>query len=201
MFRLPLFPLPTVLFPGAELHLHIFEPRYRRMIAYCIEHDGRFGLVYHDPDRHGPFRYEPGRVGCIAIIKQFQPLPDGRSLVSTVGGERFEVRNAIESEAVYYDALVGDYHDSGVEPPDLAARRTRVEEAVRRAAELMSSGEADFPPLREGQDVSFQLARWIHTDPGWHQELLELRSEAERLEKLEALVTPVIDESLDGDAA
>jgi Lon protease-like protein len=201
MFRLPLFPLPLVLFPGAELPLHIFEPRYRRMIAYCIEYDNRFGLVYHDPDRHGPFRYEPGRVGCVALIREFRPLPDGRSLLTAEGLERFEVRNPIDSDSAYPEALVGEYVDDGEEPADLPLLRERVEAAVRRAAELMSGGEADFPALRADQDTGFQLARWIHTDAGWHQELLELRSEAERLRKLEALVTPVIDEALDGDAA
>jgi Lon protease-like protein len=202
MFRLPLFPLPSVLFPGAELPLHIFEPRYRQMIGYCIEHDRRFGIIYHDPDRHGPYRFEPGRVGCVALIKQFQPLPDGRSMVMTVGTERFEVRNAIDSNALYYQALVGEYADRGDEPTDLPRLRSRTEQVVRRAAEVMSEGEANFPPIREDRDVSFQLARWIHIDAGWHQELLELRSEAERLDKLATLVLPVVDESIgDGDAA
>ncbi len=42
---LPLFPLTTVLFPGAPMPLHIFEPRYRQMLADCLEGDRRFGLV------------------------------------------------------------------------------------------------------------------------------------------------------------
>ena len=65
MRRLPLFPLDVVLFPGELLPLHIFEPRYRRMVARCLETDHRFGLIYHDSDRLGPFLMEEGRVGAL----------------------------------------------------------------------------------------------------------------------------------------
>ena len=50
-FRLPLFPLSVVLFPGNPLPLHIFEPRYRRMLADCLAADRRFGIT---PARRGP---------------------------------------------------------------------------------------------------------------------------------------------------
>jgi ATP-dependent Lon protease len=93
--RLPLFPLPIVLFPGTLIPLHIFEPRYRDMVADVLETDRRFGLIYHDPDRQGPFLSEEGRVGTVARIRRHQPLPDGRSLILVRGLERFR----IESEA------------------------------------------------------------------------------------------------------
>src|SRR4029079_13532551 len=50
---LPLFPLTTVLFPGAPMPLHIFEPRYRQMLADCLEGDRRFGLVPGEPAEAG----------------------------------------------------------------------------------------------------------------------------------------------------
>ena len=73
MYRLPLFPLNVVLFPGAPLPLHIFEARYRRMVARCVEYDRRFGVVFHDADRTGPFLME-GQVGWIAEIQKFLPM-------------------------------------------------------------------------------------------------------------------------------
>ncbi|NNK64997.1 MAG: ATP-dependent protease, partial [Gemmatimonadetes bacterium] len=53
MLTLPLFPLPVVLFPGTCTPLHIFEPRYQKMVAKCLAGDRRFGLIYHDSDDQG----------------------------------------------------------------------------------------------------------------------------------------------------
>ena len=95
-----LFPLPgVVLFPHAVLPLHIFEPRYRQMVAHCVEGNEQFGLIYHDPDRHGPFSTENGGVGCVARILKYQPLPDGRSLILCRGLDRFRIEDGIESGA------------------------------------------------------------------------------------------------------
>ena len=87
---LPLFPLSLVLFPGTVVPLHIFEPRYRQMVTDILEGDRRFGLLYHDPDEHGPFMNEPGRVGTVAVIRRYQPLPDGRSMIMVRGLDRFK---------------------------------------------------------------------------------------------------------------
>ena len=66
--RLPLFVLPTVLFPGGRIPLHVFEVRYRQMVARCLEYDRRFSLLFHREDLHGPLHVEAGRVGCVAEI-------------------------------------------------------------------------------------------------------------------------------------
>ena len=80
-FRIPLFPLPMVLFPGTLVPLHIFEPRYREMVRDVMEGEKRFGLLYHDPDESGPFMNEEGQLGTVAEIRRHQPLPDGRSML------------------------------------------------------------------------------------------------------------------------
>src|SRR5205807_1315981 len=85
--ELPIFPLPIVLFPGAPQPLHIFEPRYRELLADCLAADRRFGIAYV------PAEYPPGSeplpragdVGCVALIQNTQGLPDGRSNILTVG--------------------------------------------------------------------------------------------------------------------
>ncbi|CAN5567427.1 hypothetical protein BH24GEM3_BH24GEM3_07340 [soil metagenome] len=191
MRRLPLFPLPVVLFPGAAMPLHIFEPRYRQMMAHCIEGDGRFGLLYHDPDRHGPFRFE-GQVGCVAEILEFQPIPDGRSIVLTRGLERFRIVEEVESEALYYEARVEEYLDLEPNVPELRARRRRSFHLFRRALERLSDAPV-IPPLEEDRDASFQLAQWIQIDPAWQQELLERRDELSRLEMLDNLLHRVLE--------
>jgi len=85
---LPLFPLPLVLFPGTPLPLHIFEQRYRRLLADCLETDRRFGII-RLPDGMAELEIPPGTIGCIAEIVNAEPLPDGRSNIVVRGGERF----------------------------------------------------------------------------------------------------------------
>src|SRR6266849_10942666 len=94
--ELPIFPLPIVLFPGAPQPLHIFEPRYRQLVHDCLAGDRRFGVAYAAPDpapgtpgTPGMPAPGPGDVGCVAVIRSTQPLPDGRSNVLTVGERRF----------------------------------------------------------------------------------------------------------------
>src|SRR3989441_9633240 len=88
--ELPIFPLPIVLFPGAPQPLHIFEPRYRQLLADCLATDRRFGVAYVPAERDaggGPVP-RPGDVGGVALIRNTQGLPDGRSNVLTGGGRR-----------------------------------------------------------------------------------------------------------------
>ncbi|HSJ07718.1 MAG TPA: LON peptidase substrate-binding domain-containing protein [Longimicrobiales bacterium] len=191
MRRLPLFVLPVVLLPGATLPLHIFEPRYRRMAARCLESDRRFGVLYHDSESAQPFVLEEGLVGCVAEILEFRPLPDGRSLVLTRGEERFRVVDGIENEEEYHEALVEEFVDAVAEDAALAAERRRVIALFRALVELTATEEvlADFvfPTEYEG-DVSFRIAALIHTDVRWHQALLELPGEAARLDQIGRLL-------------
>ena len=192
-YRLPLFPLPLVLLPGTSMPLHVYEPRYRQMVAHCIETDRRFGLLYHDPDRSGPFGMEPGRIGCVAEIGEFQPLPDGRSLVEVQGLERFRLEDGIESDTLYYQGLVDDYRDL---PADDAQVQRRQKEIWERFAYVMRKLDVgSLPPARPGAPVSFQMARWIQIDPHWKQELLESRSELQRLDKINVLLEDALEEA------
>ncbi len=92
MNRLPLFPLNTVLFPGVPLNLHIFEPRYQKMVRYCLSENVPFGvvLIRKGEETLGPVA-EPYNVGCSAAIMQTEPLGDGRMNISAVGVDRFRI--------------------------------------------------------------------------------------------------------------
>ena len=179
MYRLALFPLPVVLLPEDRLPLHIFEPRYRRMVARCLEYDRRFGLVYHDPDRRGPFLSEEGRVGCVAEIERFEPLPDGRSVILTSGVERFTIRDGIESEEPFYEAVVEPYEDREADEDDLRSRRRRTLELFREAVASLADGEegdeepSGVPDLGTDAELSFPLAATLRIAPSWKQAFLE----------------------------
>ncbi len=92
MYELPLFPLNVVLFPGMPLPLHIFEERYKEMIADCIRQNRPFGVVLIEEGsaEQGPIA-RPVAVGCTAEIAQVQPLDQGRMFIMTVGRERFRI--------------------------------------------------------------------------------------------------------------
>ena len=90
-FELPIFPLGVVLFPGMPLPLHIFEPRYRLMMARCLEDDRTFGVAQISEGTEGQSGTVPCRVGCSAQILEVAPFADGRMNLQTLGMQRFEI--------------------------------------------------------------------------------------------------------------
>jgi len=96
---LPLFPLPNVVhFPGTRLPLHIFEPRYRRMVAELLElpaEERRVGmiLVARDEETRGIEMLEPGTAGRLV---EHEALPDGRSNIVLQGEFRFAIDHEVE---------------------------------------------------------------------------------------------------------
>jgi Lon protease-like protein len=193
VIRLPLFPLPMVLFPGAPTQLHIFEPRYRQMVAWCVEGDNRFGLIYHDPDRHGPFTIDPGQVGTVAEILKFQPLPDGRSLIYCRGVERFVIEDGVESDTAYYQAVVAPYEDEPGDADDIGARRKDSVALFFRVLREAVGHEEELPVVDPGREVAFRVAQAIKIDPAWQQRLLETNAESRRLDLLDDLLRAVLD--------
>lgn len=192
-YRLPLFPLPTVLLPGMFMPLHIFEPRYRQMVSDCLVGDGRFGLVYHDWDEQGPFLSEPGRVGCVAEIGEHQYLEDGRSLIVAEGVERFRIVDGIESDTLYFEGLVARHPDTTVMRGEELAQRRRESIALFHSvvASLSERPEA-LPDLDADRELSFLLAQTIQVDPAWHQRLLELTDEGSRLARVDRVLRAVL---------
>src|SRR5207248_1544303 len=78
----------------------IFEPRYRQLLADCLATDRRFGVAYVPAERDagGEPVPRPGDVGCVALIRNTQGLPDGRSNILTVGERRFVLIDWVSSE-------------------------------------------------------------------------------------------------------
>ena len=123
--RLPVFPLSVVLFPGTPLPLHIFETRYRQMLADCLAADRRFGITPPGTEHEAP---ERGVVGCTAEVRVNQELPDGRSNIVVLGGERFVVAGLLDEPLPYHVATVQTFDDDpGTLPDEERTRRLREE--------------------------------------------------------------------------
>jgi Lon protease-like protein len=196
VYLLPLFPLPLVLFPGAPLPLHIFEPRYRQMLADCLEGDSRFGIVFR-PEGAGETDLEPGRVGCIAEVDDAHTLPDGRSNIVVHGVRRFALQRFVASPAPYHVGEVAEYDDLPEDDSALAPVAGRVRELfsrVGRAARTLADDHEPLPPLPDDPDsLSFGIAALIDIDAPTRQELLVSRLASERLESIERMLGGAVD--------
>jgi Lon protease-like protein len=193
--RLPIFPLGLVLFPGTALPLHIFEPRYRQLIA-DIGIGGRFGILLAVPslaERELP----PGHAGCIAELTQAKMLPDGRSNITVVGRERFTLERFVDDDAPYHVAEVQGFGDSTADAPvalvvageEVAARFKRVVAAVR----ILATDDAPPPSLPDDPAaLPFAIGAMIDLELGQRQELLAEPSPARRLAMIDAVLRKVL---------
>jgi Lon protease-like protein len=177
--QLGLFLLEAVLLPTEQTPLHVFEARYKELIGECIEQDGEFGWVLSDED--GGIR----DVGCRArVLGVLEELEDGRLLIAVEGGEPFRIERLTAARS-FTTAEVVDVDDDGT---------LGEEEDVERALSLfgqiveLSELEAEVPDARSPV-LSYELAARVEFERGAKQELLESRSESERL----AVVTKLLE--------
>jgi Lon protease-like protein len=168
---LPIFPLELVLLPGVPLPLHIFEPRYKEMIAECLEQKKPFGVVRASSDGVAD-------IGCTAeIMSVTKKYDDGRMDILTRGVERFEVIEVNEDRS-FLQAEISVVED---EPEKPAAEM--VTQAVRLHAEIAKlAGAEPSGPDEHAGNLSFLLAGALPLDLDFKQSLLSTLSEAKRLE-------------------
>jgi len=192
---LPLFPLPVVLFPGVPLPLHIFEPRYRTMLADCMDGDRRFGILY-TPEGTDELALETGHVGCVAHVESTHALPDGRANIIVTGEERFTLARFVPSAHPYHVGEVREYGDEPDDSPslgDLAEHVRTTFQRVGTAARTISDDPDPLPSLPEDAALlSFTIASMIDLDASARQQLLVSRSPAERLREVDALLTTAV---------
>ena len=168
---LPLFPLDVVLLPGVPLPLHIFEPRYKEMIAECLAQKRPFGVVRAQDEG-------VAEVGCTAeILTVTKEYVDGKMDIVTQGRERFEVMQ-INQERSFLQAEVLYFQD---EPG--SATKQEVDQALRLHNEILSlaGAEPEQASAAEDPQLSFHLAGVLPLDLDFKQTLLGMKSEAERL--------------------
>ena len=190
---LPLFPLNTVLFPGAALPLQIFEDRYKEMLQDCMAADSRFGavLIKEGLEVGGPA--VPHTTGTMAEIVQvsdeqrnpsFRRRPEStRFLVSCVGRQRFHIRS-ISDELPYLSGsveLLAEEADQGVTPELTAAVREAVAGYLALVSGLGGGWVREVPVPTEPVSLSYLAAAALQVDTARKQALLEEATASSRL--------------------
>ncbi len=194
-----MFPLSTVLFPTAELPLHVFEERYRALLADCLAGDGEFGVVLIARGSEVGGGDERLDVGTVARIVHAAALEDGRMVVLARGMRRVRVRRWLPDDP-YPRAVVtelpGHPADDGSSDPLLS----EAEGSVRRLRSLLSE-LGDVPALAPDLEVSgtaeeigWQLCELAPLGPVDRQALLESVDVADRMRRLAELCSAMADD-------
>jgi Lon protease-like protein len=178
--RIPLFPLNVVLLPGATLPLHIFEPRYRQMVRHCLDENSEFGVLLALPKGIV-------RVGCTAQVTQvLKRYNDGRMDIITVGRSPFRITQLVNTDAYANDGLLEGDVDI-LDDRDIRID-IRTQSELTRLYEVCHTLAFDDYPRNIQSDateyLSFLVASTLPLDLMCKQQLLELRSEADRQERL-----------------
>jgi uncharacterized protein len=189
--EIPIFPLPNVvLFPSALLPLHIFEARYRAMVADALDGERLIGMVMLRPGWEPHYDEAPGvyPVGCAGFITHADQLPDGRFNVMLRGLEKFRIlgeRFARDGSARYRVARIDGIKEvtSGV----TAASREARHRLERLLAKKLQKNDHDFIP-KDVPDADLVHAIAQHLEPLEKQALLECNGLLARCEALVELL-------------
>jgi ATP-dependent Lon protease len=192
--QLPVFPLPVVLFPGVPLPLHVFEPRYRQMLLDIRLANNLFGVSYFDTSSEENGVPPAGHVGCVAEVTETQTFPDGRSNILTLGVVRFRIESYVERGDSYLVAKISYFEDDEEDEGMLAGLTKDVAESFTRIAQAVrtiNDERTTLPDISntEPQRLSFLVAAAMEIEADVKQELLELRSTFERLERLRGMLS------------
>ncbi|HKY20174.1 MAG TPA: LON peptidase substrate-binding domain-containing protein [Vicinamibacterales bacterium] len=188
--ELPIFPLPNVvLFPTTLLPLHIFEPRYRAMVADALEGERLIGMVMLRPGWERAYEGTPAvyPVGCSGFITHAERMPDGRYNIVLRGMEKFRVVNerpAREGAERYRVALVEAVADARTGTAvAMQDARQRLEILIARTLQRSTD---TIPKDISDADLVHVIAQ--HLEPLEKQALLECNGPLERCEALVELL-------------
>ena len=173
---LPLFPLPNVvLFPSVFLPLHIFEPRYREMVADALAGDRIIGMALLRPGWESDYEGRPPTysVGCAGLITFSEQHEDGRYNIVLRGMQKFRITGEDHSRS---------YRIASVEPvaEEVTARDREIVRSERRRLEALlvpqpegRGVDSKVPPSMSDEDLVNALAQYLDLEPVEKQALLE----------------------------
>ena len=168
--RIPLFPLDVVLFPGAPLPLHIFEPRYKQMIRRCLTMKLEFGVIL-------AHKQGIATIGCTAaIVTLVKQHADGKMDILTRGHTPFQVKEIFDDKA-YYEAAIECFD----EPPETyPAASNELLELYEQCYWLLFNHGPEVLPPKSKLSPAYAMAGALPLELDQKQLLLEMRDEAER---------------------
>jgi hypothetical protein len=184
LIEMPLFPLASVLFPGGQLQLRIFEPRYLDLVRECTRYGTGFGvcLILEGQEVGAPA--VPAAIGTIARISDFHRGEDGLLGIVAEGGPRFRVaRSRVRSDGLLRgDAEVWPTEPEEVVPVEFALLQSILE----RLIETMAPQWRHVPrsTYDDASWLGFRLAELLPLDASEQQHMLELNDPVQRLAEL-----------------
>jgi Lon protease-like protein len=191
---LPMFPLGTVLVPGALLPLHVFEARYRELVQDCLKGEPEFGVVLIDRGHEVGGGDVRRPVGTVARMLEVGAMPDGRYVLQTAGVRRIRVRSWLPDDP-YPCAEVEDWPDeeqSLATTDSVQAVVTRLRRVRALAAELQESiGPLEVDVADDPVLASYHLAALSPIGSEDEYRLLASPGPAERLGRLDELLADV----------
>ncbi len=181
---LGLFILNTVLLPGAALRLHVFEDRYKEMMAQCIEHGLPFGVLLDRAGNEVGDDLDPVAIGTAAVIRKVTKLSAGRLYVIAQGTRRFKVERVVERRPFLRAEI--SFLEETEGPSDSASRlrETAIERFKDYLEELLAVSGSELDTIELPADAagsSYVIAEALQVGPAVKQQLLEAASAAERL--------------------
>src|SRR3954451_1628914 len=177
-----LFPLELVLLPSERVPLHIFEDRYKELISECLAGETQFGLILETEEG---LREIGTLTGVIEVIHTFD---DGRMNVLVEGHERFRLAQETDGRSFRTAEI------EPVEDDDETPTEAEIEDAMELFRRLVQVAEAEEieEPAGGATALSYQLAAKVDFGHELKQELLELRSERQRLVRLAELLEKAV---------
>jgi len=186
MTRISIFPLPgAVLYPGLQLPLHIFEPRYRAMVSDALARDRRIGMIQPQRAIEGAPLYA---IGCLGRIGEVEALEDGRFNLVLEGEARFRVLRELDVPTAFRQVeadLIEEPQDEVLAPIE----RASFEREARRFAEAQGY-RVDWESVARLDDASLinGVSQIAPFDPAAKQALLEATGVGARCELLVQLM-------------
>lgn len=183
---IPIFPLEvTMIFPGVSRPLHIFEPRYRAMIADALKGDRIIGMVTLKPGFEADYAGRPPiyDIGCAGVITDVEELPGGRFNIVLRGLVKFRVTGEDDGRAyrlARVDAMPEVLNDA--DKAALHKLRLRLEALVTKGS------NTNVPPDTADEDLVNMLAQYVPMTYAQRQSLLELKSALLRARALIELI-------------
>ncbi len=183
--RIPLFPLPMVLFPGALMPLRIFEQRYLDMVRECTRNNSGFGVIRLEQNKDQP-RAQHAAIGTEAQIEDFSTLDDGLLGIDCRGCSRFRIHRTIARD----DGLLFGEVDwlAEEERQPVAAEYGALQSLLQQ---IMQQKELPIDPDTdpgEASSLSMALAAILPMDDAQAQVALEMNNPNQRLGYLMALI-------------